>query len=266
MTNYVESDWLKNYPESAPSPSTAATTAPAQSLGDLAQAVRRGLPTMMALRRQWPAGSVVYDSPVDIPVPGTLMTFSGAHSALSQLVKEAADLQAKLDSLRELQAQVRTNQRLEELSASLARIEAQNEQRSLLITPEGGLSGSGVISLEDLDRARSLMSGAATAAEAAAFEESGVAPPWARFFILMQSAALSDEKREEHGPCPTAEFACCRILEEAGELVQAATSVTRGRDEDRGPRIEKEAIDLIAMVLTLLREFPEGRGDFGGAE
>lgn len=77
-------------------------------------------------------------------------------------------------------------------------------------------------------------------------------------------SVLADAIREmvhakrRHGPHPSAEFAACRVAEEAGELVQAATSVTRGRGENRRERIRTEAVQTIAMVLRLLDEYPDG--------
>jgi len=64
---------------------------------------------------------------------------------------------------------------------------------------------------------------------------------------------------EKYGHHDTVEFTLCRLVEEVGELVQAATSNAKGRDVDRGPRILDEATDVVAMVIRLLREWPEGR-------
>lgn len=61
------------------------------------------------------------------------------------------------------------------------------------------------------------------------------------------------------GPHPSAEFTACRIAEEAGELVAAATSTSKGRDQNRAARMREEGVQLLAMVLRLFREWPEGR-------
>lgn len=63
---------------------------------------------------------------------------------------------------------------------------------------------------------------------------------------------------DRFGPHPNAEFTICRLVEEVGELAQAATSTSKGRDIDRGRRIFEEAVDAVAMVIRLLAEFPEG--------
>lgn len=76
--------------------------------------------------------------------------------------------------------------------------------------------------------------------------------------ILRKAKMRADMAYRAHGPHPTVDFAACRVAEEAGELVQAATSVTRPPDFNRQMEIEEEAIDTIAMVIRLLREFPEG--------
>ena len=76
--------------------------------------------------------------------------------------------------------------------------------------------------------------------------------------VLARAVYRATWAQARWGPHPNAEFSCCRIAEEAGELVQAATSRSRGRGEQRLPAIYAEAIDTIAMVLRLLREFPKG--------
>jgi NTP pyrophosphatase (non-canonical NTP hydrolase) len=66
----------------------------------------------------------------------------------------------------------------------------------------------------------------------------------------------ADAAQVRWGPHPTCEFTGCRLAEELGELVKAATSGSEER-----PRVEamdEEAIDLFAMVIRLFREWPEG--------
>ena len=95
-------------------------------------------------------------------------------------------------------------------------------------------------------------------------EELGAESPDPMAVRLMQDAwQRATQKRREFGPHPSADFAACRVAEEAGELVAAATSMTRGRDGFRGERMEEEAIDLVACVLRLLIEFSNGRSEIG---
>lgn len=69
-------------------------------------------------------------------------------------------------------------------------------------------------------------------------------------------AALAKAK---YGPHPSVEFALCRLVEEVGELSQAATSISLHRDHsDRRARILDESVDVVATVLRLLEEFPSG--------
>lgn len=77
--------------------------------------------------------------------------------------------------------------------------------------------------------------------------------------LLSEARARATAMRDKFGPHDSAEFACCRIMEEAGELAQAATAMSKGRHENRKPRIREEAIDTIAMVLRLVEEYPYGR-------
>ena len=69
---------------------------------------------------------------------------------------------------------------------------------------------------------------------------------------------LADTTQELFGPHPSIEFGACRIAEEAGELVQALTSVSRHRKgwtyEQRKVAVKAEAMDTVAMVLRALRE------------
>lgn len=76
--------------------------------------------------------------------------------------------------------------------------------------------------------------------------------------LLREAQALASRVAVKFGPHQDACFAIARLTEEVGELAQAATAMSKDRDIDRGPRIREEAIDVIAMVLRLLREFPEG--------
>jgi NTP pyrophosphatase (non-canonical NTP hydrolase) len=81
--------------------------------------------------------------------------------------------------------------------------------------------------------------------------------------LFTNALTRADVAREKFGPHHSAEFACCRLAEEVGELIQAATSTSKDRDIGRGIRINYEAIDVIAMVVRLLREWPEGIEDAG---
>jgi hypothetical protein len=69
---------------------------------------------------------------------------------------------------------------------------------------------------------------------------------------------MADNAERKFGPHPTADFAACRVAEEVGELVQATTAVSKDRGVNRRERIFAEAVDVIAMVLRLVREFPDG--------
>ena len=82
--------------------------------------------------------------------------------------------------------------------------------------------------------------------------------------ILLDAQALATKMHEKFGPHDSADFACNRIAEEVGELIQAATAMSKGRDVGRAPRIREEAIDAVAMILRLLREYPDGRVAQGG--
>ena len=77
--------------------------------------------------------------------------------------------------------------------------------------------------------------------------------------LLREAQALASKCRERFGPHDSAEFAVCRITEEVGELAQAATAMSKGRDVGRESRVRAEALDSIAMILRLLREFPGGK-------
>ena len=57
---------------------------------------------------------------------------------------------------------------------------------------------------------------------------------------------------------PCVEFSCCRITEEIGELICATTSTSKGRDINRADRMWDEAVDSVAMILSLLCEWPDG--------
>lgn len=76
--------------------------------------------------------------------------------------------------------------------------------------------------------------------------------------LLSRAWTRSMSAAAKFGPHPSAEFACCRIAEETGELIQAATAVSKGRGKDRADRVYDEAIDVIAMVIRLVQEFPDG--------
>ncbi|MEL6906860.1 MAG: hypothetical protein AAFP22_15725 [Planctomycetota bacterium] len=52
-----------------------------------------------------------------------------------------------------------------------------------------------------------------------------------------------------------------RITEEVGELAAAATSMSKSRDRRRRQRILDEAVDVLATVIRLCAEFPDGRED-----
>lgn len=70
--------------------------------------------------------------------------------------------------------------------------------------------------------------------------------------IMAEAKRRSDWAEIRFGKHPSSEFTCCRIAEEVGELIQAATSTSKGRDMDRAPRILDEAIDAIAMIVRLI--------------
>ncbi len=76
--------------------------------------------------------------------------------------------------------------------------------------------------------------------------------------LLEAAKTRSKIARDRFGLHPSAEFACCRISEEVGELVQAATATSKGRDINRREHIIDEAIDVVAMVIRLLEEWPDG--------
>ncbi len=84
--------------------------------------------------------------------------------------------------------------------------------------------------------------------------------------LFVDAEARADLAVVQFGLHATVEFTCCRIAEEVGELVQAATSTSKGRDINRAVRIREEAIDVIGMVVRLLREFPDGRVAKAGTE
>ena len=76
---------------------------------------------------------------------------------------------------------------------------------------------------------------------------------------LLEAAAVEVDRAEaEFGRNPSCEFAACRVAEEMGELIQAATAVSKGRSAGREGRVWREAVQAIAMVVRLVREFPEG--------
>ena len=77
--------------------------------------------------------------------------------------------------------------------------------------------------------------------------------------MLAEAKKRAEFARGKFGPHPSAEFACCRLGEEVGELIQAATSMSKGRHIGRAARMREEATDVIAMVLRLIEEFPDGR-------
>jgi hypothetical protein len=81
-------------------------------------------------------------------------------------------------------------------------------------------------------------------------------PPWT---LLNDAVIRAKLAREKFGPHDSAEFAVCRLTEEVGELAQAATAMSKNRDKNRRERIRDEAIDVIAMVIRLLQEFPDGK-------
>lgn len=76
--------------------------------------------------------------------------------------------------------------------------------------------------------------------------------------LLVDGLAEADRALQAYGPHPSAEFAANRVTEELLELVQAATSTTRGRDSGRRERIYTEAVQAVAMIVRLWREFPDG--------
>ena len=76
--------------------------------------------------------------------------------------------------------------------------------------------------------------------------------------FLTDCVSEADRAELQFGPHPSVEFAACRIAEEAGELVQAMTSVSRDRAgwgvEHRRDMARKEAVQAVAMILRGLRE------------
>lgn len=92
--------------------------------------------------------------------------------------------------------------------------------------------------------------------EADAREDPSRSPSEAEF--LQEAQLVADTARDRFGPHPSVAFTLCRLMEEAGELSAAATSRSKGRDINRAPRIREEALDVVAMVLRVLREWPIG--------
>lgn len=87
-----------------------------------------------------------------------------------------------------------------------------------------------------------------------------VAPLHARGQLLVAAAVQrAAAARGKFGPHPSAEFACCRLAEEVGKLTQAATAMSKARPAHRRERMWDEAVDVLAMLLRLLDEFPAGR-------
>ena len=76
--------------------------------------------------------------------------------------------------------------------------------------------------------------------------------------LLHEASQTAQQARDRHGPHKSVDFAACRVSEEVGELVQAATSTTRPATFDRKLRVREEAIDSIAMIIRLVSEFPRG--------
>ena len=76
--------------------------------------------------------------------------------------------------------------------------------------------------------------------------------------LFKEALERADYAKEKFGPHRSAEYTCCRIAEESGELIQAATSSSRGRNVDRAPKMREEALDTIAMIIRLFREWPNG--------
>lgn len=77
---------------------------------------------------------------------------------------------------------------------------------------------------------------------------------------LLEMATLrAEHARQKFGEHPNVEFTCCRIAEEAGELIQAATSTSKNRNVDRGGRVVDEIMDLMAMLVRLAQAFPDER-------
>lgn len=76
--------------------------------------------------------------------------------------------------------------------------------------------------------------------------------------LIKAAQAMVWKATRKFGPHPTADFAACRVAEECGELVQATTAASKARGVNRREKIFAEAVDVIAMVLRLVREFPDG--------
>ena len=77
--------------------------------------------------------------------------------------------------------------------------------------------------------------------------------------VLCDAVERADLATAKFGPHPSVEFALCRVTEELGELAQAATATSKGRDIDRRKPMREEALDTVAMVIRVMREFPDGR-------
>jgi len=77
--------------------------------------------------------------------------------------------------------------------------------------------------------------------------------------LWREAVVRADIATARFGLHESPEFTLCRLAEEVGELVQAATSRSKGRDQNRAPRVRDESIDVIAMVIRLLREWPNGK-------
>ena len=79
------------------------------------------------------------------------------------------------------------------------------------------------------------------------------------YAFLCEAVERADRATAKFGPHPSVEFALCRVTEELGELAQAATATSKGRDINRRKPMREEALDTVAMVIRVLREFPDGR-------
>jgi NTP pyrophosphatase (non-canonical NTP hydrolase) len=76
--------------------------------------------------------------------------------------------------------------------------------------------------------------------------------------LIKLAVMMADSAEDKFGKHLSADFACCRIAEEVGELIQATTSISRGRGLERRGDIRAEAVDSIAMILRLVRDYPDG--------
>jgi NTP pyrophosphatase (non-canonical NTP hydrolase) len=74
--------------------------------------------------------------------------------------------------------------------------------------------------------------------------------------VLSEAFARADLAVQRWGLHSSCEFTCCRLAEEAGELIKAATSGSEKRP--RSEAMHDELVDVVAMLIRLFREWPSG--------